>query len=167
MSGYELKTGKVGDAVVGACKAVEDTVVSGYKRVEDVFVETFLEKTDDDKAEGQNAWQTESFRKSTTMKKLLVTVLCAAAILAGAWIIWKIVLPFLGTVIGGLLPGRETLCGIHRCPGSAEKAEPGAFRHGLRKAPALEGQNGCAGIGWIYQPRHTSDMAGPGPADGT
>lgn len=39
------------------------------------------------------------------MKHFLITVLCAAAILAGGLAIWKIVLPFLGAVIGGLLPG--------------------------------------------------------------
>ena len=46
MSTYKLKTGKVGEAVVGAYKAVEDTVVGVYKKVEDAFVDTFLEKSD-------------------------------------------------------------------------------------------------------------------------
>lgn len=36
MSEYKLKTGKIGDAVVGA-----------YKKVEDAFVDTFLEKSED------------------------------------------------------------------------------------------------------------------------
>ncbi len=53
MSEYKLKSGKIGDAVVGAYKAVEDSVVSGYKKVEDAFVDTFLEKTDHDASEGQ------------------------------------------------------------------------------------------------------------------
>ena len=36
MSEYKLKTGKIGDAAVGA-----------YKKVEDAFVDTFLEKSED------------------------------------------------------------------------------------------------------------------------
>lgn len=39
------------------------------------------------------------------MKKLSLTVLCAAGVIAGALTIWKIVVPFLSTVIGSLLPG--------------------------------------------------------------
>ena len=38
MSEYKLKTGKIGDAVVGA-----------YKKVEDAFVDAFLEKSEDGK----------------------------------------------------------------------------------------------------------------------
>lgn len=59
MSEYKLKTGKVGETVVGAYKKieetvvdgykkVEDTVVGGYKKIEDAFVENFLEKAEDD-----------------------------------------------------------------------------------------------------------------------
>ena len=47
MSEYKLKTGKIGDAVVGA-----------YKKVEDAFVDAFLEKTDD-AAEVQSPEKTE------------------------------------------------------------------------------------------------------------
>ena len=58
MSEYKLKTGKVGEAVVGTYKKIEDTVVGGYKKledgivgsykkIEDAFVETFLEKVED------------------------------------------------------------------------------------------------------------------------
>ena len=59
MSEYKLKPGKVGQAVVdtykkiedtavGGYKKIEDTVVGGYKKIENAFVETFLEKTQDD-----------------------------------------------------------------------------------------------------------------------
>lgn len=41
MSEYKLKTGKIGDAVVGA-----------YKKVEDAFVDAFLEKSEDGKSIG-------------------------------------------------------------------------------------------------------------------
>ena len=47
MSGYKLKTGKVGEAVVGAYKKIEDTVVGSYKKIEGAFVDAFLEKADD------------------------------------------------------------------------------------------------------------------------
>jgi len=40
MAEYKLKTGKVGEKVVGA-----------YKKTEDAFVDTFLEKVDGDKTE--------------------------------------------------------------------------------------------------------------------
>ncbi len=54
---YQMKTGKMGDGVVKAYKAiengtvsayktVENGVVSGYKKVENAFVEAFLEKTE-------------------------------------------------------------------------------------------------------------------------
>ena len=70
MSEYKLKTGKIGDAVVGAYKAVEetvvggykaveDTVVGGYKRVEDAFVDAFLEKDGDPAAGDQDSDQSE------------------------------------------------------------------------------------------------------------
>ena len=39
------------------------------------------------------------------MKKLLLTIVCVAGLVVGALLIWKIVLPFLGTVLGVLLPG--------------------------------------------------------------
>ena len=54
-----MKTGKVGDAVVGAYKAVEDTVVSGYQKVENAFVKTFLEKSDDSESDGQGSDKVE------------------------------------------------------------------------------------------------------------
>lgn len=56
---YTLKTGKIGetvvkgykkieDDVVGGYKAIENGVVKGYKKIEDKFVDTFLEKVDQD-----------------------------------------------------------------------------------------------------------------------
>lgn len=48
MSGYRLKTGKIGEKVVNAYQKIEDTVVGGYKKIEDSFVEAFLEKVEDD-----------------------------------------------------------------------------------------------------------------------
>lgn len=59
MSEYKLKTPRQAQAVAGAYKKIEetvvgtyqkieDTVVGGYKKIEDRFVETFLEKTDED-----------------------------------------------------------------------------------------------------------------------
>lgn len=59
MAEYRMKTGKIGEAVtstykkiedgvVGAYKKVEDGVVGGYKKVEDAFVETFLEKVEEE-----------------------------------------------------------------------------------------------------------------------
>ena len=58
MSKYRLKTPKQADAVVGAYKKIEETVVGtyrkiedtvtgGYQKIEDRFVETFLEKADE------------------------------------------------------------------------------------------------------------------------
>ena len=58
MSDCKLKPGKIGtavegaykkveDTVVGAYKKVEDTVVGAYKKVEDAFVDTFLEKVEE------------------------------------------------------------------------------------------------------------------------
>lgn len=59
MSEYRLKTGKIEKAVTGAAKTVEekaiaayqkveDAVVGGYKKIENSFVETFLEKVEED-----------------------------------------------------------------------------------------------------------------------
>ncbi|MDD6332964.1 MAG: hypothetical protein PUB04_00695 [Clostridia bacterium] len=59
MSEYKLKTGKIGEkavsayqkienAVVGGYKKIEDAVVGGYQKIEDSFVDTFLEKSEDD-----------------------------------------------------------------------------------------------------------------------
>lgn len=64
MSEYKLKTGKLGekvvgaykkveDTVVGSYKKVEDTVVGGYKKVENAFVDAFLEKSEDGGAAAQ------------------------------------------------------------------------------------------------------------------
>lgn len=36
---------KLGEAVIGAYKRVEDGVADGYKKVEDAFVDRFLERT--------------------------------------------------------------------------------------------------------------------------
>ena len=55
MAEYKLKTGKVGEAVVGAYKKIENGVVGGYKKIEtgvvggyknieNKFVDTFLEE---------------------------------------------------------------------------------------------------------------------------
>lgn len=48
MSEYKLKTGKIGEKVVEAYQKIEDAVVSGYKRIEEGFVDTFLEKVEED-----------------------------------------------------------------------------------------------------------------------
>ena len=48
MSEYKLKTGKIGEKVVEAYQKIEDTVVGGYKKIEEGFVETFLEKVEED-----------------------------------------------------------------------------------------------------------------------
>ena len=48
MSEYKLKTGKIGEKVVGAYQKTEETVVGGYKRIEEGFVDTFLEKVEED-----------------------------------------------------------------------------------------------------------------------
>ncbi len=59
MAEYELKTGKVGEAVVngykkiengvvGGYKAIEKGVVGGYKKIENGFVERFLERVGED-----------------------------------------------------------------------------------------------------------------------
>ena len=42
MSEYKLKTGKIGDTVIGA-----------YKKVEDAFVDTFLEKDENGQTTGE------------------------------------------------------------------------------------------------------------------
>ncbi|MDO5546266.1 MAG: hypothetical protein Q4F81_10710 [Eubacteriales bacterium] len=51
MSEYQLKTGKIGDAIIGTYKKIEGTVVGGYQKVENAFVNTFLEKVDDEEAD--------------------------------------------------------------------------------------------------------------------
>lgn len=59
MAKYKLKTGKVGDAVIGTYKkiengvvdgyqAIEDAVVGTYKKIEGKFVDKFLEETPDE-----------------------------------------------------------------------------------------------------------------------
>ena len=59
MTKYKLKTGKVGDAVIGTYKkiengvvdgyqAIEDAVVGTYKKIERKFVDRFLEETPDE-----------------------------------------------------------------------------------------------------------------------
>ncbi len=51
MSDYRLKTGKIGgmaEKAISVYQKIEDTVVGGYKKIENSFVETFLEKTEDD-----------------------------------------------------------------------------------------------------------------------
>lgn len=61
MAEYRLKTGKIGesvtgayqkieDGVTGAYKKIEDGVVGAYKKVENKFVDTFLEKVDEEDA---------------------------------------------------------------------------------------------------------------------
>lgn len=73
-SGYSMKTGKMAeratsaykkiedtivggykkieDTVVGGYKKIEDTVVGGYKKIENAFVDTFLEKVEEEEAAG-------------------------------------------------------------------------------------------------------------------
>lgn len=62
MSDYKLKTGKIGEkvvdayqkienGVVGAYQKVEDGVVGAYKKIEGAFVDTFLEKVEDNKGD--------------------------------------------------------------------------------------------------------------------
>lgn len=51
MSEYKLKPGRIEKVVVGTYKKVEDTVVGGYKKIENAFVDTFLEKVEDDSTE--------------------------------------------------------------------------------------------------------------------
>ena len=41
MAKYELKTGKVGDAVIGTYKKIENGVVDGYQAIEDAVVGTY------------------------------------------------------------------------------------------------------------------------------
>lgn len=59
MTEYRMKTGKLGekaaetyqkieDSVVGTYKKVEDSVVGAYKKVEGAFVDTFLEKVENE-----------------------------------------------------------------------------------------------------------------------
>ena len=59
MAKYKLKTGKVGDAVIGTykkiengvvdgCQAIEDAVVGTYKKIEGKFVDKFLEENPED-----------------------------------------------------------------------------------------------------------------------
>ena len=59
MAKYKLKTGKVGDAVIGTYKkiengvvdgyqAIEDAVVGTYKKIEGKFVDRFLEEIPDE-----------------------------------------------------------------------------------------------------------------------
>jgi len=48
MAEYKLKTGKVGEAVVGAYKKIENGVVGGYKNIENKFVDTFLEEVEEE-----------------------------------------------------------------------------------------------------------------------
>ncbi len=67
MTEYRMKTGKIGekvvktatsaykkieDSVVGGYKKIEDSAVGGYKKIENAFVDTFLEKVEDEKAVG-------------------------------------------------------------------------------------------------------------------
>lgn len=64
MSEYRLKTGKIGEkvtgayqkienGVVGGYKKIENAAVGGYKKIENKFVETFLEKVEEDENGGQ------------------------------------------------------------------------------------------------------------------
>ena len=41
MTKYKLKTGKVGDAVIGTYKKIENGVVDGYQAIEDAVVGTY------------------------------------------------------------------------------------------------------------------------------
>ena len=48
MSEYRLKTGKIAKKATAAYQKIEDTVVGSYKKIENTFVETFLEKVEDE-----------------------------------------------------------------------------------------------------------------------
>ena len=48
MSEYKLNPPKQAEAVAGMYHKVEDTVVGGYKAIEKKFVDTFLEKAEDE-----------------------------------------------------------------------------------------------------------------------
>lgn len=50
---------KIEDGVVGTYKKIEDGVVGAYKKVEDAFVDKFLEKVDEEKAEETNVEETK------------------------------------------------------------------------------------------------------------
>lgn len=61
-SGYQLKTGKLGETVkethkkienatVNGYKKVENAVVNGYKKIEDKFIDAFLEPVETEEAE--------------------------------------------------------------------------------------------------------------------
>lgn len=65
MSKYQLKTGKIGAAVVdaydklesgvvGAYKKVENGVVDTYKKIETAFVEKFLVQTEEEQTEEES-----------------------------------------------------------------------------------------------------------------
>ena len=55
MSEYKLKTGKLGETVVGAYKKVEDAFVGTYKKIEDAFVDKFLEKVEPNTEEASDS----------------------------------------------------------------------------------------------------------------
>lgn len=48
-----MKQGKVEDVLVGAYKNIENGVVGGYKKIENKFVDTFLEKVDENQQESK------------------------------------------------------------------------------------------------------------------
>lgn len=47
-TGYSLKTGGMAQKATAAYQKIEDTVVGGYKKIENSFVDTFLERVEDD-----------------------------------------------------------------------------------------------------------------------
>ena len=47
MKNYELKTGKIGEKVVGTYQKIENGVVGAYKKIEDAFVEKFLDEKEE------------------------------------------------------------------------------------------------------------------------
>ena len=47
MAEYHIKPGRIGNALIGTYCKIEDGVVGTYKKIETVFVDRFLEKTDD------------------------------------------------------------------------------------------------------------------------
>ena len=57
MSEYKLKTGKLGETVVGAYKKVEDAFVGTYKKIEDAFIDVFLEKAEPRRGSTEDACQ--------------------------------------------------------------------------------------------------------------
>lgn len=55
MANYHIKPGKIGNFFIDTYYGIEYRVVSTYKKIETAFVERFLEETDDEPKQYQNA----------------------------------------------------------------------------------------------------------------